>query len=146
MGRGFLMIASGVLIALTRSQFWQAHAAVGVLAKCPRSSINTIKFRHVLERCMRLFEFQLRVLAAGQKSIRCVQDFDIHLIRILDLTFLACLTQTLEHRFRPAPQAYVWPFMFSSLTSRDSGPKLSSLITITRQKSRPGQQSRTFVR
>jgi hypothetical protein len=63
MGRGFLMIASGVLIALTRSKSRQAHAAVGVLARCPRSSINTIKFRHALERCMRLFEFQLHVMA-----------------------------------------------------------------------------------
>jgi hypothetical protein len=43
-----------------------------------------------------------RVLTTGQKSIRCVQNFDIHPLRILDLTSFACLTQTLKHRIHPA--------------------------------------------
>jgi hypothetical protein len=42
------------------------------------------------------------VLTTGQTSIRCVQNFDIHPCRILDLTSLTCLTQTRKHRIRPA--------------------------------------------
>jgi hypothetical protein len=42
------------------------------------------------------------VLTTGQKSIRHVQDSEIHLFRILNLTALACLTRTLKHRIRPA--------------------------------------------
>jgi hypothetical protein len=41
-------------------------------------------------------------LTTGQKSIRHVQDSEIRLFRILDLSSLACLTRTLKHRIRPA--------------------------------------------
>jgi hypothetical protein len=41
-------------------------------------------------------------LTTRQKSIRCVQNGEIRLSRILDLASFACLTRTLKHRIRPA--------------------------------------------
>jgi hypothetical protein len=85
---------------------------------------TTTAKRHLFEiDCMPVNQKTTQMeFAVGQKSIICVQNEEIHPLRTLDLTSLACLTQTLRHRIRPASTDLTFhalePDLFDSLPDK----------------------------